>query len=142
MFTEQSVHLRELGNGIMFISAICMIAIFSYYLVARFRIQGWKCCRDLASQAAASIVILMAGHAVRAGSSWMEFIWTDVGWNNDFWANSVIFFTIASGLIIIGKMLIIFAFSSYYWRWHITIGAGAISLFIPLIVLLLVQIFS
>lgn len=130
MFDEQAIVLREICNGIMFLSACTLIGIFTHYIWAgASKNRLWY--KDSSNHAAAAIVILMAGHATRAFSSWMEFLFADLGWDNSLWINSLYLFTIATALIISAKLLMVYTFAPTRWRALLTWTALAASVGIP-----------
>jgi hypothetical protein len=137
MFNEQAIILREICNGIMFIGAVVMIGIFAHYIWRRSRERDrWY--RDIAVQAAGAISVLLLGHSIRAGASWMEFLWLDIGWDNSFWTAAIDIFLAATILTVMGKMLMVFAFSPYRWRWHLTLGTAVVAIALPIAVALIV----
>ncbi len=138
MFEEKAIILREICNGIMFIGAIVMIIIFMDYILRMRREWPEVWSKDIAVRGAAAVVILMTGHALRAFTSWMEFLLRHLGHNPEWLTNALVLFLMATILIVLGKMSIIFAFSRYKWRWYWTIGASVVSVTIPVLIAVLV----
>lgn len=137
MFTETTILVREVCNGIMAVSALTMLAVFISYVITESRTeQFWY--NDPAVHAAVAIIVLTLGHFIRALSGWMEFVWLDfgkVGW----WVNTVGIFMLSTILIVLGKLMIVYTFSPAKWRWQITLAAGVVSITIPIGVTLLVM---
>src|SRR5678809_520406 len=120
MFNETSVILREVCNGMMFVSAFILILLFSSFL--RKEIVKDKSCWafDPVCQSAIVIILLLIGHGIRAFSAWMQFIWMDIGWDPDFWANSIEIFISATVIIVSAKQFMVIVFSSDRWRWPLS----------------------
>jgi ABC-type glycerol-3-phosphate transport system permease component len=137
-FTEQTIMLREFCNGVLFLSAVMLIVIFARYIIHECGLSGWhNCHKDIAVQAAAAIVILMCGHAVRAGSSWMEFFWERHEWPGGWWSKNTLWvFLTATALTLTGKMLITYAFVPWRYRWHLVAFVATVSIAVPLVVLM------
>lgn len=130
MFAENSIILREVCNGIMFISAVIIVGIFLHYVwTATNNDRNWY--KNPVTQSAGAIILLMTGHAMRAFSGWMQFLWMDIGWDPSLWSNSVDLFIVATTLIIGAKVLMIFIFSPIRWRTFLTNTALLLSIGIP-----------
>lgn len=137
MYTDETIVLREICNGMMAVSAVILISVFAVYVIRYSRAaRGWY--NDIGVQAAIAVIILMVGHLIRAFSSWMEFLWLDLGWPQGFWVNAVGVFVAATIFTVAGKVLCAFAFAPYRWRWHLTVFIAVVSIAIPLIVAALV----
>lgn len=133
MFDDETVLLREICNGIMCMGAIWMIAIFVPYIYRRVRTEpGWY--SDIVVQAAIAIIVLVLGHLVARFAGWMQFLWVDMGWDADYWANASDIFLTATVLTVLGKMMNVYAFSVWRWRWVMTGLALSTSIGIPLAV--------
>ncbi len=137
MFGEGSVILREICNGIMCISAVMIIGIFIHYVWRGIR-ENPHWYRDPVIQSAGAIIILLTGHAMRAFSGWMQFLWLDIGWDPDFWANSMDIFVVATALIIGAKLLMVSIFAPGRWRALLTNSALVFSIGIPVVIALVV----
>lgn len=129
MFSDKAILMREIGNGIMFLSAMCTVFIFAWYIWDYHKELGW---RDRTIIAATSICVLMTGHAVRAGPSWMEFLWADLGWDPHVWTSRLEFFFTATVLTILGKLWVDFTFSKYNYRWPIFAFISIFSIGLPI----------
>lgn len=130
-FTEQAATIREICNGILFLSAILLVAVWVDYAFNYRKQHPRKWWRDDAVQGAGILALLMLGHAMRAGSSWMEFLYADIGWNNSFFANSIEIFIAATSIILVAKLLIAYKFTRYGWRWFALGGLFLLSVGIP-----------
>src|SRR5512144_1404769 len=98
MFTEHTVHVRELWNGVMCLAALAVTFVFIHYIWTATGRKGWY--DDVGVQAAAAISVLMLGTSLRSFSLWMEFLWLDAGWENTFWASGTALFLTFTALIV------------------------------------------
>jgi hypothetical protein len=137
MFTDYSILLREICNGIMCVSAVVLVGIFTDYILRRWREDSARCFKDSAVQAALAILVLLCGHAIRAFSGWMQFLWMRNDMDPDFWANAVELFLTATVLIIAGKVMMIYTFAPVQWRWKALV-VTVIALAVPIVVAILV----
>lgn len=138
MFDTDTIIVREVCNGAIFITGLAVLAIFANHIRNVYKESGdWY--RSVDVHAAAAIILLVLGHVIRAGASWMEFLWSHMGWDNDFWANTIEIFLLATLLIVLGKELIVFEFTPKKWRWPFTIGTASLAVLIPLIMALIVE---
>jgi hypothetical protein len=110
IFTDESAVLRQICNGIMCVGAIMVIDTFVRYLWQRSK-KDPQWTHDIAVVAAISLIILLSGHAIRAFSGWMQFLALSLHGNASFWANSMSQFLLATLLIVIGKVAMIYFFS-------------------------------
>jgi len=133
-FSSQTVVVREICNGAMFLSALFVIGIFANYVRHRCAEGFRRCLGDPVVLAALCIIVLMVGHAIRAGSSWMEFLWRDLDWDAGAWTNTETIFLTATALILSGKLLIVYVFAVWEWRWVLVALALMISVGVPLAV--------
>jgi hypothetical protein len=97
----------------------------------------WK--HDIAVLAAFVLIVLMSGHAIRAFSAWMQFIALAVGGNAAFWANSLSQFLLATFLIVIGKVGIIYFFSPNRTRTFSALTKLIGMILIPILVAVLLE---
>lgn len=144
MYTEQIIILREICNGIMFLSAVLVMTIvFVTYVVRQYNRGEWlgvdgkpvdHWYQDIAVQAAGAFIVLMIGHAIRAGSSWAEFFWLRHGWGFGGWVDLLAIFIAATGFTLAGKLLVTFAFTKRRWGWWLVFFVGGMSISIPLLV--------
>lgn len=130
MFTDQSVLLRELCNGIMCISALILVGIFVHYIYRRWR-RDHDAMKDVAVWAAVAFVVLMTGHAIRAFSGWMQFFWLRMEWDANVWMNGVELFLAATALIITAKILMVYTFAPYRWGSRLALLAATFAVLIP-----------
>src|SRR4051812_27538742 len=101
-FETTAVIVREVCNGIIFCCAAVMLYVFGNFIwVARRDKDEWH--TDRAVWAAGAIGVLLAGHMLRAGSSWMEFLWLDMGWDNAIWTDALTLFLASIAFIVVGK---------------------------------------
>jgi len=136
MFNETSIILREVCNGMMFVSAFILIVLFASFLwreVARDK-HCWV--RDPVCQSAIVIILLLVGHGIRAFAAWMQFLWMDIGWDADFWTNSIELFIAATVIIVTAKQFMVIVFSSEKWRWPLTALTLVLTVVIPMSVAL------
>jgi len=101
----------------MCVSAVVLILIFSDYILRQCYKNSAECLRDNAVQAALALLVLLLGHAIRAFSGWMQFLWMRSDWDPDFWANGIDLFLAATVLIVTGKIFMIYIFVPHKWRW-------------------------
>lgn len=139
MFTETSVLVREICNGVMCVSALMVIAMFVHYIVQRCCERPGSFWDSPAVQGATALAVLMTGHAIRAFSGWMQFLFLDHGWNPLYWANASLPFLAATAMIVGGKMLIVYTFAPYHWRYWLIAGAAFLSVVIPVAVALALE---
>lgn len=139
-----TIEFREVCNGAMFISAVIMMGIFACYFYRNRRIirdwwrgnlthraqEAWN-----TMQAAVAIIVLLSGHALRAGTSWLEFLWSDMGWEPNVWVSTYEIFAVATALTILGKVSMIYTFSPLRCRNLIVSGTLLCAFGIPLLVL-------
>lgn len=131
--TDQAIVVREICNGIMAISSLILIGVFVNYIVEKCRVIPY-CYNDLGVQAAAAIVVLMIGHAIRAISSWLEFLWARFQWPEGPWTNTLAVFIAATAFTLAGKILVAYAFSPDRWKWLLAGFIAATAIGIPLTV--------
>ena len=138
------VFVREVCNGIMATTALITVIVFGEYLV-RFIVTERKWYHHMTFQAALAIFIMVMGHLVRAGMSWLGFLSVRMGWTTvgsggsagftalaePFWFNSAWVFIVATMLITLGKLMIILAFAPdqlmfgkhrISWRVHLKVA--------------------
>lgn len=138
MFPNYTVLVREICNGIMFVSAVLLIMIFVDYIFRSCQ-SDRDCFRDSAIQAAISLIILMLGHAIRAFTGWMQWLSIRNEWATDIWIDEINMFLVATVLIVLGKDLMIYTFTPYRWGWRLglAIGAAVVAITIPVLVAIL-----
>jgi uncharacterized membrane protein len=127
--TNETIIVREVCNGVMFLSALMIIGIFMHYMWKRRREKF-----DTNLQAALAITIVLLGNSFRAGSSWMEFLWVQLNWNSGFLRETIEFFITATVLIVLGKVMMINTFAPDQYRKTLTILALIISFGVPMLV--------
>lgn len=137
-FTMESAIVREICNGIMCVSAILLVAIFSDYILRRCYKDSASCFSDSAVQAAVVILVLLVGHAIRAFSGWMQFLWVRNDWEPNFWANTLWLFLTATVLIVLGKVLMVYVFAPYKWRLCIACFTVFFAVAVPVLVAVVV----
>ena len=138
-FSALNLLVREAVNGTMALSALLLVIIFGRY--------SWRnrfsLARSQTTQAALAIMILMCGHLVRAGSSWVEFLLIDMGLSAAGWIKwTWIWFLIAAALIVVGKGMMAYTFAPRAWRRAIFLGAIPACILIPLLIALTVALLS
>lgn len=131
-FTQESIILREICNGMITISGIVVLMMFVHYAIRAGNVR--RVLTDPVYQSAAALAILISGHVIRSFAAWMQFIWMDADIDADFWANSSEIFILATVLIIIGKQSMIIIFSSDDWRWPLSVFAITATITIPVLV--------
>lgn len=138
MFSDESEVLRQICNGIMCVGAIMVIDTFVRYIWRRYqRDRGWL--RDITVLAAATLIVLFVGHAIRAFSAWMQFLYLSLEWNPSFWTNSALLYIPATIFIIIGKMLAIYFFSPQKTRVMTTTLKVGFMIAIPVVIAVMVE---
>lgn len=138
MFPNYTVLVREICNGVMFVSAVLLIVIFVDYIFRTCQ-SDKDCFKDSAIQAAISLTILMIGHAIRAFSGWMQWLSIRNEWETNIWIDEINMFLVATVLIVLGKDLMIYTFAPYRWGWRFTVAVGAavVAITIPILVVIL-----
>lgn len=126
------IAIREFANGTMFLSALLLLFIFAVFC--------WKNRKSFlynhTTQAAAAIAVLMAGHAVRSGSSWVEFMIAAQRLNLSNWFYwSPIWFLTATSLVIWGKVLMIYVFAPKKYCWYFIMIGIPLCLIIPALIM-------
>lgn len=138
MFSDEAEVLRQVCNGIMCVGAIMVIDTFARYIWRRYqRDRGWL--RDITVLAAATLIVLFVGHAIRAFSAWMQFLYLSLEWNPSFWTNSALLYIPATIFIIIGKMLAIYFFSPQKTRVMTTTLKVGFMIAIPVVLAIMVE---
>lgn len=131
-FAASDIVVREVCNGIIFCCAAVMVYVFGHFIwIARRGNKEWQ--SDRAVWAAGAIMILLVGHLLRAGSSWMEFLWLDMGWDNTVWADALALFLASIAFIVVGKVLMIIIFVPDRWSMMRTMGLIAAAIIFPVI---------
>src|SRR5262245_22506471 len=130
-YQDLTIFVRQVANGAMAISALFVIGVFLHFVW-----NNWSYRRHhVAVKAAIAILVLSCGHVIRSFSSWMEFLWVDIGWDIGLWlVQSWTWFTFAAILVLIGKSLMLLNFSPWRYRKRITFWALFTALTIPLAV--------
>jgi hypothetical protein len=127
--------VRELSNGAWAISSMVVLAVILRYIWHRRKAdKAWFA--GPGSQLAGAFAVLVSGHWMRSFSQWLQFIQINKTANYaiDTWWGGWKMFAVATGTIIVGKVLCIFALAPYQYRWHLTGFIVAVSIAIPLAV--------
>lgn len=130
-FSSLNIFVRQIVNGTMTLSALLVLIIFARYV--------WNNRQSLrhneAVQAAAAIMVLMAGHTMRAASSWVEFILLDAGISTAIWLKwTWIWFLLAFIGIVIGKVLMLNMFAPRTWRKTLIVVGIPACIVIPFLI--------
>jgi hypothetical protein len=114
-FSDLVLMVRTGVNGALAFSALLLMLVFVSFIIERRK----NFFRSVEVQAAATILLLIVGHFLRAFSSWIEF--NLVGFNIDptHWVTwTWIWFLASAILILTGKAFMIVIFSQgRWWRW-------------------------
>lgn len=131
MLTTPQIHraLIEICNGIWAVSSFIMLLLFAWYIARRLHRPSWW--KDPGIQAAGAISFLVLGHFIRAFAQWVYFIWTDPATIN-FWVLPWLALLPATALVLTGKMLCIWSFGPWNYRWRLVIGSLVASIGLPI----------
>lgn len=130
-YTALNIFVREVVNGAMALSALLVCFVFARY--------AWHNRTSLRHnstvKAAVAILILMAGHFMRAGSSWVEFMLLDLGIDTKHWLQwTWLWFILAFIGIVSGKILILGAFAPRKWRNRLILIGMPLCAVVPLLI--------
>jgi hypothetical protein len=136
-YSELTIFVREVVNGSMAIGAFFVIVVFLHYTVI-----NWQK-RDITVTAAIAIAVLSFGHLIRAFSSWAEFVWLGLKWDSSLWMlQSWTWFIISGALVIVGKIMMLIAFSPYRWKKTIVLTAATLSICVPVVLAMLIAAYN
>lgn len=125
--------IREIANGIITLSGLLLLFIFARYC--------WhhknSIYKNASVKVALAIMLLMAGHSIRSGGSWIEFFMLRMLYRMDHWLNwSFTWFLAAMGFILLGKLMMIYLFAPINWRRPLLFIWVPFCLLAPLVVVL------
>ena len=130
-YSALNIFVRQIVNGTMALSALLLLFVFVRYVLHHLT----SIRRSGTVQAAAAISVLMAGHFMRASSSWIEFILLDLGVDTTMWLQwTWVFFMLAFVGIFIGKILMINTFAPRGWRKTLVYVGMPITAIIPFLI--------
>lgn len=132
-FTITDRIVREIGGGISCLLLLFLTGIFCCYIIRMMR-QGD---RDLTVLAAGAMSLITGGAALRLFLSWMQFIWTNSGWDASFWTSTWPQYVISVVMTVTGTATAIWLFSPLKWKRQLTVTAVMLSFIIPVAIFML-----
>jgi hypothetical protein len=122
--------VRETSNGTLFLLAVLVVAVFGQY-IWRNRKTVWK---NRSVLAAAGILGLMFGVAIRAGGWWLDLLLLPAdAYNTEM--DFVIWMTLGAVVLTVGgESIILYVFAPLSCRWYIISLGVPLCVLIPLIV--------
>lgn len=139
--------VREILNGIWTVSAFCVFVLLVVFICIRrvgydewdwrWHKAGWW--QDRGVQVAGALAILVFGHFLRSAPQWVQFIL----WNNDgepgmltskSYKIATLLFVPATVLVLMGKILSVWAISPGEWNWIFAVAVLILSVLVPFLV--------